>query len=410
MRTFGASCLTVWILGSALSACSAGGTTSTSGSFGGEAGSSSDGGAGAGGNPTSTGGSQGQFMGVGGQGASTPGCDSAPSQDQDGDGFTGQQGDCNDCDANVNPGAIEVIGSADDGTGGGGGYVPADEDCDGTADNVAGPCDDGLAIEGTNALDGARAIELCKQAATDTDWGVVSAQWVRANGNPAPVNLHMGILDGFGTNVPTRTGARMLALSSGAARDASDPGACAHSCSYNFAGTAPPGFPQDVPGCSGSTNINDDVGLDLVLRAPTNATGYKFDFKFYSNEYPEWVCTSFNDQFIALVNPAPMGSINGNISFDSMGNPVSVNIAFFDVCQGCALGTAELQGTNFQDGEGGTSWLQTTAPIVGGETFSLRVATWDTGDTAYDSTTLIDSFEWIANGGTVSVGTTPIPQ
>jgi hypothetical protein len=38
------------------------------------------------------------------------------------------------------------------------------------------------------------------------------------------------------------------------------------------------------------------------------------------------------------------------------------------------------------------------------------VATWDTGDTAYDSTTLIDSFEWIANGGTVSVGTTPIPQ
>ena len=30
-----------------------------------------------------------------------------------------------------------------------------------------------------------------------------------------------------------------------------------------------------------------------------------------------------------------------------MKNPVSVNIAFFRVCQGCALGTNELNGTGF---------------------------------------------------------------
>ena len=58
------------------------------------------------------------------------------------------------------------------------------------------------------------------------------------------------------------------------------------------------------------TEQNDDIGLDLTIRAPTNATGYKFNFKFHSFEFGEYVCTSFNDQFIALVNPPPMGSQN----------------------------------------------------------------------------------------------------
>lgn len=44
----------------------------------------------------------------------------------------------------------------------------------------------------------------------------------------------------------------------------------------------------------------------------------------------------------APVDPPPPGSINGNVSFDAMTNPV---IAFFEVCSGCPLGTAELQGT-----------------------------------------------------------------
>ena len=106
-----------------------------------------------------------------------------------------------------------------------------------------------------------------------------------------------------------------------------------------------------------------------------------------------------------------MCSINGNISFDSMGNPVSVNIAFFNVCTGCPQGTGELSGTGFDtwNDAGATSWLQTTAPIQGGDTFSIRWAIWDTGDTAYDSTALIDNFQWIAKGRTVDVGTDSVP-
>jgi hypothetical protein len=127
-----------------------------------------------------------------------------------------------------------------------------------------------------------------------------------------------------------------------------------------------------------------------------------------------------------------MGAINGNISFDSASNPVSVNIAFFDVCDPagignfasvcggckpppnpyCPSGIAQLQGNGF-DGAwgdaGGTSWLQTNAPVEPGQEFEIRFAVWDVGDTALDSTVVIDGFEWIANGGTVNVGTEPVP-
>ncbi|MCC6554833.1 MAG: choice-of-anchor L domain-containing protein, partial [Polyangiaceae bacterium] len=318
---------------------------------------------------------------------------------------------CNDCDPNVNPGAIEVV--ITEPVGDAGVPEPADEDCDGTVDNPPQPCDDNLAVDDSDPMHGAWAVDLCQQAtAGGHDWGVLSAQYVRANGSAAGASLQSGILGDFGSGVNVQGGHRMLALSSGRARLPSQSGACGSLSCYGFGvGSAPAGFPQDVPGCAGDTEINDDVALEVHLRAPMNATGYKFNFKFYSFEYPEWVCTSFNDQFISLVSPPPAGSINGNVSFDSQTNPVSVNVAFFDVCSGCPLGTGELAGTGFDtwDDAGGTSWLVSTAPISGGEEFSIRWAIWDTGDQAWDSTALVDNFQWIANGGTVVVGTEPEP-
>lgn len=354
-----------------------------------------------------------------------PGCDAAPNEDKDADGFTINEGDCNDCDANVNPNAIEVI---DDGMGGGGGSVPADEDCDMVIDNVPEPCDDGIAIATSDPLDGARAMELCKEATPESDWGVVSAQWVRANGtsNNQPPEQY-GVLPGFGTNVTPRAGANLLGLSSGHARIPGQAGYCGSQTCSSAAGAAPPGFPQLV--CNASSTINDDIGLDLTLRAPSNATGYQFDFRFYSFEFAEWVCTSYNDQFIALVNPAPMNSINGNISFDGNNNPVSVNLGFFDSCDTCSdwaqnclsgcppvpnpccpAGVTDLLGSGFESDAGATVWLQTTAPIGPGETFSIRFAIWDAGDHSLDSSVIVDNFHWIANGGTVNVGTNPVPE
>lgn len=375
----------------------------------GEAGGSNTGGKGGASNSGSS--SSGLFNPTTGSGGSTgsgSNCATPSAVDDDMDGFSEDQGDCNDCDANVNPGAIEVVITEPDGDAGL--PEPADEDCDGTKDNPLPPCDDNLAIDDFDPLHGAWAIDICQTAMpNDGKWGVLEAQYVRANGVPVNgASKQAGLLDGFGTNVTPFLGKRMLGISSGNARDAGDPGACgSQTCMGYGAGTPPNGFPQDVVGCFGGSNINDDVGLQLKLRAPKNATGFSFNFNFYSFEYPEWVCTTFNDQYISWVDPPPMGSINGNISFDANTNPVSVNVAFFQVCPGCPLGTAEMNGTGFDSwgDAGATSWLKSTAPVTGGQEFTIRFAIWDTGDSALDSTTLVDNFQWIANGGTVTVGT-----
>lgn len=345
------------------------------------------------------------FPDIGGPGNS---CMTGVDEDADGDGFSVAEGDCNDCDANVNPGAIEVEVTEPDMMG----MIPepADEDCDGIIDNIPLPCDAGLALDAADPYDGAAAMGLCKISAGVDDWGIVSAQYVRANGGAFAYPLQHGIMDGFGPNVANLEGDNVLVLSTGHARIPGQANACnSLTCTNSGAGTAPAGFPQDVPACAGASDINDDVALEVTLRAPTNATGYAYSFDFYSFEYPEWVCTSFNDQYIALADPAPPGAINGNISFDAMTNPVSVNIAFFEVCSGCPLGTAELTGTGFDtwDDAGATSWLATTAPIDPGTEVTLRFAIFDTGDSAWDSTVLLDNFRWIADGGTVTVGTVP---
>jgi len=128
--------------------------------------------------------------------------------------------------------------------------------------------------------------------------------------------------------------------------------------------------------------------------------------------------------------PFPMGQMDGNISFDTMGNPVSVNNAFLQVCgcQGnppaacvaggksfpCALGDLQLIGTGFgfdlgYEDHGSTGWLQTKAPIPKNSQITLRWTVYDSSDGILDTTTLIDNWQWIATAG-VAVGTNPIQQ
>ncbi len=371
-------------------------------------------------------------------------CDSKADEDKDLDGWSKNDGDCNDCDINVNPGAIEVKITTPQGDGGI--PTPADEDCDGKIDNVAPTCDEALALTDVDPNDAVKAIDICQTTTDnppdkhDRKWGALSATYVGADGvTPRTPGLQVGLLDKFGMNVKTRLGKSMLGLSSGIMRAQGQAGTCsnivsARSCDNKTHGPPPAGFPQAVPGCPVDTTIHDDIALEVKLRSPTNATGYKFNFKFYSYEFPEYICSKFNDQFVALAMPAPMGSINGNISFDSGNHPVSVNIAFFDVCDPnsssafgqfsankppipnpyCPSGKSDLLGT-YMDGTtnmyyaGATSWLQTSAPVKGGDDVTIRFAIWDTGDNNLDSSVLVDAFEWIANGGTVKVGTVKPP-
>lgn len=361
-------------------------------------------------------------------------CNAGPTEDLDGDGFTIDAGDCNDCDANVNPNAVEVV--VDPNAGGSGPMPPpTDENCDMSTDEPPMPCDASLLVDSSDPNDAARAVGLCKFASGPNDWGVQSAQWVSVDGTPAPpsanFSLGHGILTAFGANVNVQEGAKMLAVSSGSARQPSDPGyQDVSGFDKQYTSSHPFGFPKESPSCPGVTTgiPHDGTAVEITIKTPSNAHGFRFNFDFYTYEWPGWVCSTYNDFFVAILDPIPMGQTDGNISFDQLNNPVSVNNAFLEVCGctngppcmaggktfSCALGATELLATGFgydtafQD-HGATSWLQTQAPVDPNVVIKIRWGTYDSGDGVLDSTTLVDNFEWLADPGT-TVGTEPVPD
>ncbi len=307
-------------------------------------------------------------------------------------------GDCNDdmtdgCESDLT--ATESCGSCDVGCAGA---------CAGAA---CAACDSGIAIDTNDAMMAAAAMGLCAD--------VTSAQWVMPDGSAAVSNANFplghGVLTGFGPNVTPRHGATLLGLSSGTARQPTDPGyQSVGGFSKGYTNAHPPGFPVESPACPGvvTGGPRDGIALEVTLAVPAWARGFAFDHRFYTYEWPGFICSQYNDFFVALLSPIPEGQANGNISFDSQGNPVSVNNAFLDVC-GCAggppciaggktftcpLGTADLDGTGFES-HAATGWLVTTAPAAPGTSITLRLAVYDSGDGVLDSSVLVDNFRWL---------------
>ena len=52
---------------------------------------------------------------------------------------------------------------------------------------------------------------------------------------------------------------------------------------------------------------------------------------------------------------------------------------------------------------GGTGWLRLSGNVEPGEIFRVRAAVWDSGDWAYDSTILLDNWQWDADPATPGV-------
>ena len=373
--------------------------------------------------------------------------------DADGDGFTTCEGDC--CDsvecsnpADVNPGAFDVAGDN------------VDNDCDGSIDNTATVCDQALPPGSTDGLDYAKAIDLCQMAAmTDKKWGVISAVFTRADGTLLPNPGSHAILPHYGTAVLPKVGSSLMLLSTGFAAAVGDPGFDPGISSDM--GTDSP-FPADfvaahagslpnAPGCPeplGST-ANDPIMLTLTIRVPTNAKSFSINSNFFSDEFPEYTCTAYNDFFVMLLDSTyagtPANPTDKNLAVFTkpgtmMSYPVGVNLAagntgLFTQCVngslGCAglgsttqtistcIGTTDLAGTGLDTPApdqcdpnslmgGGTGWLTTTGNVRPGEIIKLRIAIWDTSDPVLDSLAVIDGFKWSAQGadpGTVILKT-----
>jgi hypothetical protein len=304
------------------------------------------------------------------------------SYDHDGDGYSVDQGDCNDDPGNggalIGPGAVEVQFDREGNPDG------VDDDCDGIIDEALPPCPSGG--DPDDPWSYVNAIGACHFA--------TSAWWNQgASINP----LSRGIFASYGDAYVARAGEDFMVLSTGIAADSYDPRYVAPQQGTEFTNRVQHPSPQGPIGCSSWDPpwVNDYTEVVMRLVVPTNATAFSFDFNFMSTEFPEWVCTEFDDTFLAILESA---AFTGNISFDSLGNRVSINVGFFTVCDPVmspnCTGNEDLMGTGYELEGGGTGWLTTTAPVIPGEKITLRFMIFDEGDRRLDSAVLIDNFRW----------------
>ncbi len=140
-------------------------------------------------------------------------------------------------------------------------------------------------------------------------------------------------------------------------------------------------------------SANDYTEIRIVATVPPANNSIAYDFAFFSTEYPFYFNSEFNDMYIGWLESE---SWTGNISFDDLGQPISLNAGFLDFRDDAGNDPA-LAGT-CMSGHAGTKWLSSTAPVTPGEQITVVFAVFDLSDSILDSYAFIDNFQWGCEG------------
>jgi hypothetical protein len=261
--------------------------------------------------------------------------------------------------------------------------------------------------------------------------GLGCAGEVQITGTTQGVAASLGVRSGFGptdTWAP-REGSAYTVIGSGDVADldietpAGDSNLAPTHCNDQLVGSVDPGMtlpaplqPTDVAGdctanpalvgtgdCSSTVAGQFNAGgsafdyteLRLIAQVPAGSESFSYDFAFFSTEYPEYFGSQFNDMYVGWLESE---SWTGNVSFDEMGNPISLNAGFLDFRDDAAT-LPEFGGTCMKQ-HAGTRWLSTTAPVTPGEQITLVMAVFDLADKQLDSYVFLDNFEWGCEGTT----------
>lgn len=136
-------------------------------------------------------------------------------------------------------------------------------------------------------------------------------------------------------------------------------------------------------------SARDYVELRFTARVPDNVESISYDFAFFTTEYPHYLGSEYNDIYIGWLESSRW---TGNISFDTQGNPISLNAAFMEFVDDSG-NLPELADTCMRR-HAGTDWLTSTAPVTPGEEITLVFAIMDLSDSILDSVVFLDNFVW----------------
>lgn len=139
---------------------------------------------------------------------------------------------------------------------------------------------------------------------------------------------------------------------------------------------------------------NDLFYMSFDVTTPAGTHGYMFDFVFFSEEYPVYVNTDFNDMFVVW---STSETFTGNVTFIE-GQPLTVTaLQNYMIVQ---PQDPVLSGTGFLGDEEGaaTGWFTAKASAEPGETFTVAVSIFDMGDTVWDTVGILDNFRWDCKG------------
>jgi hypothetical protein len=150
-------------------------------------------------------------------------------------------------------------------------------------------------------------------------------------------------------------------------------------------------------------NDYDVSVLKVDLNVPASTNCMTVDFRFLSEEFPEFVGDTVNDAFVAELDTSnwttdattAVVTAPNNFAFDPNGNPITINAAGVT-----SMTAAYADGTTY---DGATPLLQASTPVTPGA-HSLFLSIFDQGDGIYDSAVFLDNvrFRNLAPGSCVA--------
>jgi LPXTG-motif cell wall-anchored protein len=144
----------------------------------------------------------------------------------------------------------------------------------------------------------------------------------------------------------------------------------------------------DLGGANVRGNTDFDVSvLKVNFTVPERMDCVRFDFRFLSEEYPDFVGQEFNDAFIAELDSSNWSTSGStitapnNFAFDPAGKPISIN----------AAGNTSMSAGPASTIYNGATPILTAAHTVSPGAHSLYLSIFDQGDHRVDSAVLVDN-------------------